>query len=278
MLNSHQVAAFKENGYLVLPEFVSAAQCRSLMDRAGQLIDTFDPGDHPSIFTTHEQRRHTDLYFLESADRISFFLEEEACDGNGHLLVPKHRAVNKIGHAQHDLDPVYGQFSRTDDLAELCADVGFADPLLLQSMHIFKHPEIGGEVTCHQDSTFLYTDPMTCTGFWFALEDATLENGCLQAIPGGHKSGLKSRFLRHGTDVSFDHEDTAPWPMEKLVPLEVAQGTLIVLDGLLPHYSAANRSGRSRQAYTLHLIDGQAHYPDDNWLQRSPDMPPRGFN
>ena len=52
--------------------------------------------------------------------------------------------------------------------------------------------------------------------------------------------------------------------------------TLVVLHGLLPHASAPNRSHRPRHAYALHIIDGRAHYPSDNWLQR-PDLPLRGF-
>jgi phytanoyl-CoA hydroxylase len=50
-----------------------------------------------------------------------------------------------------------------------------------------------------------------------------------------------------------------------------------VLHGLLPHRSSANRSARSRHAYSLHLIEAAAHYRPDNWLQRGPNMPPRGF-
>jgi phytanoyl-CoA hydroxylase len=65
--------------------------------------------------------------------------------------------------------------------------------------------------------------------------------------------------------------------MERKVPLEAPQGTLIVLNGQCPHFSAANRSPRSRHAYTLHVIDGACAYPADNWLQRGPDMPLRGF-
>ena len=52
----------------------------------------------------------------------------------------------------------------------------------------FQQPGIGGEVVPHQDNSFLYTEPTTCTGLWLALEDATLINGCLWAIPGSHKS------------------------------------------------------------------------------------------
>ena len=55
-------------------------------------------------------------------------------------------------------------------------------------------------------------------------------------------------------------------------------GIFFVLHGLLPHYSAANRSPHSRQAYTLHVIDAAATYRADNWLQRGPDLPLRGFD
>ena len=52
---------------------------------------------------------------------------------------------------------------------------------------------------------------------------------------------------------------------------------MLVLHGTLPHWSAPNTSATSRHAYTLHVIDGAADYPDDNWLRRAPDMPLRGF-
>ncbi|HKC85063.1 MAG TPA: phytanoyl-CoA dioxygenase family protein, partial [Blastocatellia bacterium] len=45
----------------------------------------------------------------------------------------------------------------------------------------------------------------------------------------------------------------------------------------LPHLSYANRSAKSRHAYTLHVIDGACEYRSDNWLRRAPNMPPRGF-
>jgi phytanoyl-CoA hydroxylase len=146
-------------------------------------------------------------------------------------------------------------------------------------MYIFKQPSIGGEVTCHQDATFLYTEPLSVTGLWFALEDATPENGCLRALAGGHKSGLKSRFVRaDGGGTRFERYDESPWPDEGLAPLEVKKGALVVLHGLLPHLSRANRSPRSRQAYTLHLVEAGARYPEDNWLRRAADMPLRGFD
>jgi phytanoyl-CoA dioxygenase PhyH len=119
------------------------------------------------------------------------------------LKYEKEKSINKIGHALHDLDPVFERFSRSQKIKDVATAIGIKNPLLLQSMYIFKQPDIGGEVTCHQDSTSLYTDPIDIVGLWFALEDATIENGCLWAIPGGHRSGLKSRWVRSTEGMKF---------------------------------------------------------------------------
>src|SRR5205085_3798669 len=198
-LKQRQLKLYERDGFLVLEDFVSAADYAALRARAEELVESFDPSV-VSIFSTHEQTRTSDEYFLTSGDQIRCFFEEEAFDEAGRLRQSKARSINKIGHALHDLDSVFARFSRTDALRQLVADLGIARPLLVQSMYIFKQPSIGGEVTCHQDSTFLYTEPPSVVGLWFALEEATQANGCLWAIPGGHRLGLKSRFVRANGD------------------------------------------------------------------------------
>src|SRR5689334_2462753 len=278
MLNKQQLDEYRDRGFLVLEGFASVTECDELRARAQALVQQFDPAEVVSIFSTNEQNRLTDDYFLTSGDKIRFFFEENAFNTDGTLKYKKEKSINKIGHALHDLDPVFQKFSRSEKLKQLATAIGFEDSLLLQSMYIFKQPNIGGEVTCHQDSTFLYTDPIDIVGLWFALEDATIENGCLWALPGGHRHGLKSRWRRteNGT-MEFEVYDNEPWPTDGLVPLEVPKGTLILLHGLLPHCSFANRSPRSRHAYTLHLLGAHTNYAADNWLQRSLEMPLRSF-
>ena len=272
-----QHGEYQRAGYLVLPHFVSEADCDRLRARAEELVHAFDPLGLISIFTTKEQNRIADDYFLESSDKIRYFFEADAFLPEGTLKQSKDRSINKIGHALHDLDPIFDKFSRTADLKQLVADLNIDNPLLLQSMYIFKQPRIGGEVGCHQDSTFLYTDPINIAGLWLALEDATIENGCLWVIPAGHKEGLKSRWVRSDSGMRLDLLQSEDWDEGRLVPLEVKKGTLIVLHGLLPHKSRANRSLKSRHAYTLHIISKNSSYPPSNWLQRSDEMPLRGF-
>jgi phytanoyl-CoA hydroxylase len=269
---------YERDGFVVLDGFVEHAACDALIVRAGELVRAFRP-DTVSIFSTRDQARTSDAYFLASGDQIRCFFEEDAFAPDGSLRGPVERSINKIGHALHDLDPVFSQFSRDPRLAGLTATLGIEQPLLLQSMYIFKQPFIGGEVTAHQDHTFLWTDPPTVTGLWFALEDATVDNGCLWARPGGHTEPPRRRFHRvPGGGTAFEILDERALPLDGMVPLEAAKGTCIVLHGLLPHRSGANRSARSRQAYALHVIDARASYRGDNWLQRGPDLPLRGFH
>jgi phytanoyl-CoA hydroxylase len=277
-LTAQQQKDYERDGFLVLENFVSLEACDELKNRAAELVANFEFSGKASIFSTHEQTRTSDDYFLESGDKIRFFFEEDAFDSHTNLRQSLERSLNKIGHALHDLDPVFEKFSRTKALQELTASLGYIKPLLLQSMYIFKQPNIGGEVTCHQDATFLYTEPMSVVGFWFALEDATKDNGCLYALAGGHRQGLQSRFLRaDGGATKFIKLAERDWSQSELTCLEVAKGSLIVLNGLLPHLSYANTSPQSRHAYTLHIIDGVCDYPKENWLQRSAEMPLRGF-
>jgi phytanoyl-CoA hydroxylase len=280
-LTDIQIQAFRSDGFLVVPNFVSDERCLQLRERAMTLAEKHVPSpEEATVFTADGKPQHTsDDYFLTSGEQIRCFFERDAFDERGNLRAEPHLALNKLGHAMHDLDPVFDSFSRTPDLANVAADLGMRDPLLLQSMYIFKQPHIGGEVTCHTDHTYLWTEPQSVIGFWFAIDDATNENGCMWAVPGGHKLPVRSRsrLNESRTATVMDVLDPEPYPLDNLQCLEAKRGTLVLLDGAVPHLSAANTSDRPRHAYTIHAIDGAANYLDDNWLQR-PTLPLRGFS
>ena len=275
--NNAMNSFWDKNGFIVIKDFYSASDCDKLRNRAKTLIENFDPNEKSfkSIFDTNNQKHSEDKYFLNSGDKIRFFFESKAFDKNGNLSDSIDLVINKIGHALHDLDKEFFDFTHKISLNNIAQAIGIKSPKILQSMYIFKQPKIGGEVTCHQDSTFLYTEPESATGFWIALEDANIENGCLWAAAGGHKGPLRKLFKRSNNKMEMITLNDAPF--EKLdTPLEVKKGSLVILHGRLPHYSCENKSNKSRHAYTFHIIDGESNYPNFNWLQR-PNLPLKGF-
>ena len=278
MLNKEQREQYQRDGYIVIPDFKSADDIAALRRRAGEIVDAFDPSESRSIFTTRDQMSASDAWFLGSDNTVRCFFEEEAFGADGQLKQAKALSINKIGHAMHDLDPVFEAFTRDAKLAAVARDLGLAQPQVWQSMYIFKQPGIGGEVRWHQDATFFDSTPISVTTFWFALEDATIANGCLWTEPGGHRGPLRERFLRDGDSITMEKLDTTPWPDDSsAVPLEAKAGSLVCFHGLLPHYSAPNRSEVSRHAFTLHVTDAGTAYSKRNWIQRDESLPVRGF-
>ena len=128
----------------MLPDFWSSHIVEELKTRAISLMDSYKPEEsESSVFSTVNQK--ADDYFLSSAGEISFFLEEKADKSK-----PMSLSINKIGHAMHDLDPVFRKHSRSERVATVLRDLGYRHPQPVQSMYILKAPFIGGEVVPHQ--------------------------------------------------------------------------------------------------------------------------------
>nr|KJB15429.1 hypothetical protein B456_002G178300 [Gossypium raimondii] len=264
-LTPQQRQSFDSQGFLVIESFASPAEIEAMRKRMDGMLQAFDPTTTASIFSTKNQVQLTSEYFYESAEKISFFFEEKAFDDNGNLKQPKELSINKVGHALHEIDPVFKEFSCSEKVSSLLFSLGYKKPVIIQSMYIFKQPGIGGEVTPHQDNSFLYTEPKTCTGLWLALEDATVVNGCLWAIPESQKNGLVRRFIRGDDGVYFDRPSPS-YDQKDFVPIEVKAGSLVVIHGDLIHQSFENQSSNSRHAYSLHAVDTDGcKWAEDNW-------------
>ncbi len=276
-LTPAQIESFQTNGYLTIPDFIDAEAIKAMKAGAADIVDALTL-EELKIFTTDNQSDVLDHYFLESAEKVRCFFEEEAFDENGALKTEKHLAINKIGHALHDRIPVFEHYSYQAKFLALAQDLGLNQPQIVQSQYIFKQAKIGAKVNPHTDSTFIYTTPYSCLGAWVALEAASVENGCLSFIPGSHrKYPLQEQYIRNaeGTGTAFvkTSAERVEWPVEELIPVEVPAGTLVLLSGEVIHASSANRSERSRQSYILHLVDAQCEWSAQNWLQRPPESP-----
>lgn len=271
MLSEQQQAQFRDDGYLVIENAFTPAQIAAVKLAARDIVADFDADQHRTVFKTNDRDAGRDDYFFDSAEAVHCFLEEGALGEDGELLRPKELAINKIGHAMHDLVPEFTQFCRLPLIGEALRDLGYTQPLLWQTMYIFKQPGIGGEVRWHQDASYLISEPPDVTGIWIAIEDAGLENGCLWVQPGGHRSPLREIYevdwARRKGELRI--LDDTPWPSsDQALALEVPAGSAVFFSDHMPHYSSQNHSSRSRQAFTLHVSERGVPWSGKNWLQR----------
>jgi len=277
-LTHSQMEKFEKEGLLVVENFLSGEEVESLKDEMYKLVEGMDPTTEKGTFSTTDHEQCRDTYFLESADKIRYFFEQEAFDENGDLQMEKQKSLNKVGHALHFYNPIFKRISFSQKVKEVALSLDMKDPAVIQGMYIFKHPGIGGEVTPHQDGTFLYTEPLRLFGFWFPLDDATEENGCLWYVPGSHTFPITRRFLRTGgvgtqSLLEFRGQDKE-FPEGGWVPAPVKKGSLVLIHGQVYHKSEKNVSNKPRPAYTFHVVETEgAFYASKNWLQPTPTYP-----
>lgn len=265
---------FKQNGYGVIENFLTKEEVEGMRNEASRLIRDESRSQSNKLQIFGNEINMKSRYFLDSSDKICYFFEKNAVNLETlQLQMPEEQSLAKIAHALHCLNPVFNKVTVSDKVKDVFRAIDFKEPTVVQSMVIFKNPQVGGAYTPHQDASFLFAEPTHLAGLWLAMDDATPINGCLEFIPGSHKWPLARRYVRTGN--TQDGEDLLEWtapPMDfdesKFVKVPVKKGDLVLIDGLVVHRSAANKSDKPRWIYTFHAYDkGRSEYCPKNWLQ-----------
>jgi len=205
----------------------------------------------------------------------------------GKLLVPKHNAFNKVGHALHWKNSVFRKFTFDERIKRIARLLDFTSPKVVQSMYIFKQPKLTvnheNSVNDHVDSTFLDINPQgSLLGIWIALDNATVENGCLHFISRSHMdtsffdASKSYHFVRTQKEIANNDKPLLEFTCQKpnyegtFVPVEVQRGSIVLIDGHVIHKSEMNTSQFARHAYTFHIVESAgAKWSDRNWLQET---------
>ncbi|KAE8583090.1 hypothetical protein XENTR_v10020423 [Xenopus tropicalis] len=282
-VTDEQVQRYHRDGYLVLEGVFSPQECELMKQEIEKILGGMDVPSHcrTEFITQQEDQLRAQGsadYFMTSGDKIRFFFEKGVFDEKGHFLVPREKSVNKIGHALHAHSPVFKEVTHKAQVQETGRRLGLMKPVIVQSMYIFKQPGIGGEVTPHQDATFLHTEPLgRIIGFWIAVQDATEENGCLWFIPGSHRAGISRRMVRTppGTYPLTEFVGEEPkYDEDQFVAAPVPKGSLVLIHGEVVHKSELNSSPNSRHAYSFHVMESEeSRWSPENWLQPTPELP-----
>jgi len=140
-------------------------------------------------------------------------------------------------------------------IRDLLARLLSAEPERFQDMALIKPPRIGREKPWHQDCAYFDLPLNTpVVGVWIALDAATVENGCMHVLAGGHKEGPRLHFQRRDWQIC---DDEMLGRLCTAVPLQ--PGGCLLFDGLLPHGTPHNHSALRRQALQFHFRPAGTH-------------------
>jgi phytanoyl-CoA hydroxylase len=167
-------------------------------------------------------------------------------------------------HFPHKISPPMRDLARHPAVVDALVGIIGPNVKLVQSMLFIKAPGNPGQAW-HQDESHIPTRDRSLTAVWLALDDATVDNGCLWVVPGSHRRGVLYP-TRDGPDPRFDGTPEAhgfPHRADEAVPVELPAGAALVFDGYLLHRSLPNRSTRPRRALVNHYMSAESLLP---WL------------
>jgi len=126
--------------------------------------------------------------------------------------------------------------------------MGDREPEMFQDMCLVKPPRLGREKPWHQDHAYFdYPLGTPVVGTWIALDAATIENGCMQLLPGRHREGPIVHFQRRDWQIC---DNVILGTRSVAAPLP--PGGMLFFDGLLPHGTPHNASANRRRALQFH--------------------------
>jgi phytanoyl-CoA hydroxylase len=168
---------------------------------------------------------------------------------------------------QHVHDPVLRRAATDERWAAVVQPLLGDEIRLYWEQLVVKPPEAATPVPWHQDNGYGPVDPIEFVTCWLALEDATLENGCIEVLPGSHLGGL----VEHGASTEVRHLLAVDAGEQAGVPVPVRKGSALVFSSLLLHRSGPNTSGASRAAWVVQFCDaatvhGETRAPFDDRL------------
>lgn len=274
-------ADYERDGFAIIEDFLSEDEVQEIKVETVKYVKDESPLNRPDgkivPGEVWEEPEKNPWYNACPDTKTRVFYEPYAADKKQmKLVMPPEEGACKLGFALHKYRPFFMNFVRQKKITDMFKALNYINPTLIQTMVNFKNAGVGGEFIPHQDTSYLTTTDPTCVvGFWFALDDATIENGCLDVIPGSHKWNLCRRYVRCKEGQKADGsylEWTGPMAvydekMYKKVPCR--KGALVLIHGLLLHKSEPNRTNKPRWAFVFHAFDNSRCTWIDGWLPKT---------
>jgi ectoine hydroxylase-related dioxygenase (phytanoyl-CoA dioxygenase family) len=192
---------------------------------------------------------YENLFSADEMDRIRAIIDDLDAEkeqllqqqGQKGISIPSQiNFTSKINFRNPELQ----SFIADSRFVELATSILGPDVRLYWDQSVYKRPEANRDFPWHQDTGYVPTEPMHYLTCWLALDDATIENGCVWIQPGSHHKGMVEHVK---TDIGWlcyfgDNEG---------IPVELKKGSMVIFQSLLFHRSTPNRSQTTRKGYVI---------------------------
>ena len=246
-LSDNQVQFFIDNGYISVPNLIKSDEIEELREDAVRIAR----GGYP----------------CEAVQPVSENLNDDQVLANILCI-----------HQPHFISPIMEKYVKHPELCGVlsqitAAHIPFWDGSVkcMQSMLFIKPSGFQGQ-SWHQDEIYIPTRDRSLIGGWIAMDDATVENGCLWVIPGSHQMGYLYSQKPHGNPDEFDSADLESYGFDETleVPIEVKTGTVVFFNGYLLHRSRKNRGQTYRRVLVNHYCNAWSLLP---WSIKDDERP-----
>ena len=246
VLDEAQVLAFVEKGYLVVPDLLAAAELEELKRDLVAVARGEYGGDNEETLPP------------ESSDSEVL---------RGILYI----------HQPHFVSPIVEKYVRHPSICGALSQITAAhlpwwdgSVKCMQSMYFVKPPGFQGQAW-HQDEIYIPTRDRSLIGAWIAVDEATVENGCLWVVPGSHKKGYLYPQRQHDNAEEFDFTpESYGFDKSAEIPVEVEAGTLVFFNGYLLRRSRKNRGQTYRRVLVNHYCNSWSLLP---WNMQEGERP-----
>jgi len=228
LLSRDEIAAYERDGYLAFEGLLSDAEVDALLERAGKIVEE---------------------------ERSGVRVQVEPRVAKGELAAESRlKSIRKVeGLVEHD--DLFMGFAQHPNILPRIRDLLGDRIRMFRDALMMKPPRVGSEKPYHQDSAYWQIEPMNLCSVWAALDDATLENGCMRVLPGSHRQGVvEHRSIR---DFQVD-EGSLDLSSEVSVPLR--RGGVLFFHSLLLHATSDNLSDRPRRAMIVSYMGADARF------------------
>ena len=245
-ISEEQVRFFVEEGYLTVPDLVTPAEIEEIRRDAVKVAQ----GGYPC----------EGLKTLPSGVTDEETLQNILCIHQPHFVSPVMEKYVKHPKISGVLSQLTAAHLPYWDGSVKC----------MQSMLFVKPPGFQGQAW-HQDEIYIPTRDRSLIGAWIAMDDATVENGCLRTIPGSHRMGYLYPQRNHNNADEFDFgQESHGFDASGEIPVEVRTGAVVFFNGYLLHRSRRNRSDVYRRVLVSHYCNAWSLLP---WHLREGEHP-----